>query len=171
MQNLYVFWKMQILIDLKLYFPLISSNSQIHVLWLWEIIFWTFELQHFCVNSDTTTQIFWSECVKQYFVLNYSHIKPYEAPWCSGWHYYRTSFNKSCTLVLCRFKSYSLRVGDLQWWQPVTMVSPRNKAKHLSSIKHSTKANHHNHHPYFLVVFLIYVDTNLNSLNVSNDMK
>ena len=34
------------------------------------------------------------------------------APWCSGYHYCTTSFNKAWTGVLCRFKSCSRRVRD-----------------------------------------------------------
>ena len=44
------------------------------------------------------------------------------ALWWSGYHYCTTSVNKARTNVLCRFKSYSWRVRDLQWWVSLTMV-------------------------------------------------
>ena len=37
-------------------------------------------------------------------------------PWCSGYHYCTTSFNKAWTQVLRRFKSCLWCVGDLRWW-------------------------------------------------------
>ena len=40
--------------------------------------------------------------------------RPTVALWCSGYHYCTTSFNKTWTQVLCRFKSCSRRVGDLR---------------------------------------------------------
>ena len=67
------------------------------------------------------------------------------APWCSGYHYCTTSFNKAWTQVLCWLKSCSQHVGDLRWWGTLTMVQAGNKAKHLSSVNHSTKAIHHHH--------------------------
>ena len=50
------------------------------------------------------------------------------APWCSGYHYCTTSFNKVWTRILRRFKSCSGRVGDLRWWESLTMFPAANKA-------------------------------------------
>ena len=49
--------------------------------------------------------------------------------WCSGYHYCTTSFYKTWTLVLRRFKSCSRRVGDSRWWESLTVVPAGNKAK------------------------------------------
>ena len=68
------------------------------------------------------------------------------APWCSGYHYCTTSFNKAWTLVLRKLKSCSRHVGDSRWWGSMTMVPAGNKAKHLSSVNHTTKTIHHHHH-------------------------
>ena len=50
------------------------------------------------------------------------------APWCSGYRYCTTSFNKAWTQVLRRFKSCSRRVGDSRWWGSLTVVPAGNKA-------------------------------------------
>ena len=68
------------------------------------------------------------------------------ALWCSGYHYCITSFIKTWTQVLHRFKSCSQHVGDSQWWRSLTMVPAVNKAKRLSSVNHTIKAIHHHHH-------------------------
>ena len=60
-------------------------------------------------------------------------------PWCSGYHYCTTSFNKAWTQVLRRFKSCWRWVGNLGWWGSLTMVPARNKAERLSSVNHTTK--------------------------------
>ena len=65
------------------------------------------------------------------------------APWCSGYHYFTTSFNKAWTQVLRRFKFCSWRVGDSRWWESLTVVLAGNKAKRLSTIIHTTKTIHH----------------------------
>ena len=62
--------------------------------------------------------------------------------WCSGYHYCTTSFNKAWTHALRRFKSCSRRVGDLSWWESLTMIPTGNKAKRLSSVNHTTKIIH-----------------------------
>ena len=67
-------------------------------------------------------------------------------PRCSGYHYCTTSFNWAWTQVLHRLKPCSRRVGDSRWWGSLTMVPAGNKAKHLSSINHTTKTIHHHHH-------------------------
>ena len=54
------------------------------------------------------------------------------APWCSGYHHYTTLFNKVSTQILCRFKPCSWRVGDLRWWEYLTIVPAGNKAETLS---------------------------------------
>ena len=56
------------------------------------------------------------------------------APWCGGYHYCTTSFNKAWNQVLRRFKSSSERVGDSRWWRYLTVILARNEAKHLLSI-------------------------------------
>ena len=70
-------------------------------------------------------------------------ITPMITPWCSGYHYCTTSFIKTWTQVLRRFKSCSRRVGDSRWWGSLTMVPAENKAKRLSSVNHTTKTIHH----------------------------
>ena len=42
------------------------------------------------------------------------------------------------TQVLCRFKSCSRCVGDLQWWWSLTIAPVGNKAKRLSYHKNNT---------------------------------
>ena len=37
-------------------------------------------------------------------------------------------------------------VEHLRWWESLTMVSAGNKAKHLSSVNHTTKTIHYHHH-------------------------
>ena len=60
-------------------------------------------------------------------------------PWCSVYHYCTTSFDKTWTQFLCRFKSCMLCVGDSHRWGSLTVVPPENKTKHLSSVNHTTK--------------------------------
>ena len=67
-------------------------------------------------------------------------------PWCSGYHYCTTSFNKAWTKVLCRFQFSTWRFRDLQWWGSLIMVLAGNKAKCLFSVNHITKTIHHHHH-------------------------
>ena len=69
----------------------------------------------------------------------------YVAPWCNGYEYCTTSFNKAWAQVLCRFKSCSRRVGYLRWWGSLTMVPAGSKAKRLSLVNHITKPIHHHH--------------------------
>ena len=64
-------------------------------------------------------------------------------PWCSGYHYCTTSFNKAWTQVLCRLKSCLWCVRDSWWWGSLTIVPAGNKAKCLSSVNHTTKTIHH----------------------------
>ena len=69
------------------------------------------------------------------------------ALWCSGYHYYTALFNKvelwSCAGLS---KSCWWHVGYLQWWESLTVVPARNKAKRLSSVNHITKTIHHLHY-------------------------
>ena len=67
-------------------------------------------------------------------------------PWCSGYDYCTTSFNKPWTQVLCRFKPCLRHVGGLQWWGSLTMALAGNKVKYLSSVNHTTKTIHYHHH-------------------------
>ena len=88
---------------------------------------------------------------KIFFQIRYKEVlniceKLYVAPWCSGYHYCTTSFNKVWTQALCRFKSCSQHVGDSRWWESLIMVPPGNKAKCLSSVNYTTKRIHHHHH-------------------------
>ena len=67
------------------------------------------------------------------------------------------SFERSTLLLLhnviqlslnsgyAQFKSCSRHVGDLRWWGSLTMIPAGNKAKHLSSVNHTTKTIHHHH--------------------------
>ena len=71
------------------------------------------------------------------------------APWCSGYHYCTTSFNKAWTQVLRRLKPCSRRVGDSRWWGSLTVAPAGNKAKRLSSVNHTTTTIHHHHHHCF----------------------
>ena len=66
-------------------------------------------------------------------------VTSYVALWCSVYDYCRTSFNKAWTQVMHRFKSYSWHVRDLRWWGSLAVVLAGNKAKRLSSVKHTTK--------------------------------
>ena len=71
---------------------------------------------------------------------------------CHGYHYYITSFNKSWTQVLRRFKSRSWLVRDSRWRGYLTMVLTGNKAKRLLLVNRTTKTIHHHldkHHYQF----------------------
>ena len=68
--------------------------------------------------------------------------------WCSGYHYCMTSFNMVSTQALRRFKSCSRHVGDSVWWGSLTMVPAGDKAKHLSSVNHTTKTINHSSSPH-----------------------
>ena len=63
--------------------------------------------------------------------------------WCSGYHYYTTSFKQAWTQVLHRFKSCLWRVRDLRWWGSLKMVPAGNKVKCLSLFNYTTKTIHH----------------------------
>ena len=63
----------------------------------------------------------------------------FEENWCSGYHYYTTSFNKAWTKVLCMFKSCSQHAGYLQWWESLTIVPAGHKAQYISSVDHCPK--------------------------------
>ena len=66
---------------------------------------------------------FWMTSSQKLF-LHFENMKP----WCSGYHYCTTSFNKAWNQVLRRFKPCSRRVGDSRWWGSLTMVPAGNKA-------------------------------------------
>ena len=60
---------------------------------------------------------------------SFSHILvPIAVQLCSGYHCCTTSFNKVWNQVLHRLKSYLRRVGDLRWWDSLTMTTTGNKA-------------------------------------------
>ena len=48
--------------------------------------------------------------------------------------------------VFRRFLFCSWRLGDLRWWESLTVIRGGNKAKRLSPINHSAKTIHHHHH-------------------------
>ena len=75
--------------------------------------------------------------------------------WCSGYYYYKTSFNKAWTQVLRSFKSCLRRVGDSRLWGSLTMVPAGDKAKRLSSVNHTTKTIHHHHLHHHLELAVI----------------
>ena len=62
------------------------------------------------------------------------------APRWNGYHYCTTSFNKVWTQILRRFKPCSRRVGDLRWWESLTIVPAGNKAK-MSFVGQSFRKN------------------------------
>ena len=64
----------------------------------------------------------------------------------SGYHYGITSFDKTWTQVLRRFKYCSRRVGYSRWWGSLIMVPAGNKAKRPSWVNHTTKIINHHHH-------------------------
>ena len=49
-------------------------------------------------------------------------------PWCSGYHYCTTSFNKAWTQILHRLKPCLRCVSYLRWWKSLTMVPAENRA-------------------------------------------
>ena len=81
---------------------------------------------------------------------------PILVPWCSGYDYCTTSFNKVWTQVLGKFKSCSRCVGDSRWWGSLTMVLAGNKAKRLLLVNHATKTIHHlyHHQSLFNTIFI-----------------
>ena len=72
------------------------------------------------------------------FLMDLVRILGLMAPWCSGYHYCKTSLNKAWIQVLRRLKSCSRFVGDSRWWGSLTVVLAGNKAKGLSSVNHTT---------------------------------
>ena len=88
-----------------------------------------------------------------------------QSPWCSGYHYYTTSFTKTWTLVLCRFKSCSRCVEDSRWWGSLKMVPAGNKAKDLLLVNHTTKIIHHHHHHHHLLCMMLMGSFKYNELN------
>ena len=70
-------------------------------------------------------------------------LRKADTKYCSCYHYCTTSFNKAWTQVQCRFKSYLWRVRDSRWWESLTVVPTRNKAKRLSSVNQTTRTIHH----------------------------
>ena len=84
----------------------------------------------------------WPTIPQKQFIINSIQFNSL-SPWCSGYHYCTTSFNKDWTQVLHSFKSCSRSVGDSRWWRSLTMAPAGNKAKRLSSVNHTTKSIHH----------------------------
>ena len=116
-----------------------------------KIEYWTLKL--YSLNSRAIK--FTSETPYEYIIeigTGYEHLFRQHyyiigivAPWCSGYHYCTTLFNK---LILRRFKSCSQRVGDSQWWRSLTKFPGGNKVKRLSLVNHTTITIHHHHHHY-----------------------
>ena len=65
-------------------------------------------------------------------------ISDFVMPWCRGYRYWTTLFNKAWNQVLRCFKSCPKRVGDKQLWESLTTVLAGNKAKRLLSVNHTT---------------------------------
>ena len=83
---------------------------------------------------NTLTRFLQRKHLMQYFIFISL------APWYSCNHYCTTLFNKAWSQVLCRFKSYWQRLGDLRWWESLTMFNafvsqPFNKNNSLYSRK------------------------------------
>ena len=93
-------------------------------------------LRHF----DRWVNFFSLQWKKSVIFSNKQDILP---PWCSDYHHCTTSYNQSWTQAFRKFKPCSWRVRNLRWWGSLTMVPAGNKAKHLSSVNHSTKTIHH----------------------------
>ena len=110
------------------------------------------------IDVDTTSCVYWvstfffrASLVSNHSLDSSSTIVNFPnmanvVPWCSGYHYCTTSFNKAWTQVLHRLKFCTRRVGDSRWWRSLTMVPAGNNAKCLSSVYHTTKTIHHHHH-------------------------
>ena len=81
-------------------------------------------------------------------VLNSWQYFEYVALWCSGYHYYKISFNKIWSHVLRRFKSSSRHFKNWRWWGSLTIVLAGNKATRLSLVNHTKKTFHY--HQYHL---------------------
>ena len=84
------------------------------------------------------------------FVLKFSKgrtkLSSVVALWGNDYHYCTISFNKAWTQVRRRFRFWLQRIGDLWWWEFLTMVPAGNKATCQSSVNHTTKTIHHHHH-------------------------
>ena len=96
---------------------------------------------HCCLN------IFLAHCYLHFLetlVATFFKKFPSVAPRCSGYHYCTTSFSKTWTEVLRRFKSCLQRIRDSCWWGSLRMVPAGNNAKRLSSVNHTTKKTKQN---------------------------
>ena len=103
---------------------------------------------HYCTTSfhKAWTQVLrLSKLIDRRF-HDRGNVRHHTSPWRHGYHYYTISFHKAWTQVLHKFKSCSRRVRDLRWCGSLTMVPARNKAKHLSSVSHTTETIYHHHH-------------------------
>ena len=76
--------------------------------------------------------------------------------WCSGYHYYKISFNNAWTPVLNKFKSglhMSLVCdGDILWQWSILEI--KLNALSLTPVNHFTKTCHHHLHHYHKKYFL-----------------
>ena len=89
----------------------------------WNSLKFCHTLKHTAANPHTESHT-WK------LTYSNSHITTcIVAPWCSGYDYSTTSFNKVWTQILRRLKSCSQCVRDLRWWGSLTMVPAGNKAK------------------------------------------
>ena len=99
----------------------------------------------FCCNERFLRLLLlcWNRIHLRGFTICYSItlVTAFKAPWCSGYHYCTTWFNKAWTQVQRKFKSCLWSVGDSRWWGSLAIVPAGNKAKRLSSVNHTTKNN------------------------------
>ena len=119
-------------------------SDQLHLLWQ------SIDLQGKLMTRKTPGNLLNSAKMKWKIswahVLNFLTLIP---PWCSGYHYCTTSFNKAWIQVLRKLKSCSRRVGYLRWWESLKMFPTRNKAKSISSVNHTTKK--------FIIIIIIII--------------
>ena len=83
------------------------------------------------------------------------------APWCTGYDYCTTSFNKAWTQVLRRFKSYLSRFGDSRWPGSLRTIPAGSKAKHISSVNNTTKQ-------FIIIIIIIIIIISNNCHEISN---
>ena len=80
-----------------------------------------------------------------FIFLDLNMLQVIVVPWYSWYHYCATLFNKIWSLVQRRFNTCLRWVGDFRRWESLIKIPAENKAKRLSSIKHSAKSIHHHH--------------------------
>ena len=78
-----------------------------------------------CHNNEIVIKYWWHKF--QELLSEIYNIK-IMVPWCIGNHHCTISFNKVWTQTLRRFKPCLQHVGDLRWWESLTMVPAGNMA-------------------------------------------